>query len=99
MQLSDATHDYACTRCGTTQGTCMEALWLASRLASSIEARAQHLPEDFEILSTTRFTGCGRDCAVQLRVTAAFVKVSSGTQGARVEAIPQGRALAAKSGS
>ena len=98
MQLSDATHDYACTRCGTTQAPCMEALWLARRVAASIRARSRHLPDDFEILSSTRFTGCDRDCVVDLRVTAAMVEVASGNQGACIRATLQTPALPAKAG-
>ncbi len=89
MQLSDATHDYACTRCRATDGVCMEALWLARRLAASLTARARDLPEDFEIASTTRFSGCDRDCGVELRLTGRSVCVTPGSAGARVEATAQ----------
>ena len=86
MQLSDATHDYSCRCCGGTQGVCMEALWLARRLAATIAGRADELPQGFEVTSDTRFTGCGQDCAVQLRIASATVEVTAGNQGARVEA-------------
>lgn len=90
MKLSDATHDYGCDACGSTGGVCMEALWMARRLAAGIADRAAILPEDFELVSQTRFTGCGRDCAVALRVTPTVVEVTSGTQGARVAAVLRG---------
>ncbi len=95
MQLSDATHDYACDRCGATDGVCMEGLWLARRLAASLAERAADLPQDFEVVSDTGFTGCGRNCAVQLRITAAVVEVRSGNQGARVSAATHPTGLSA----
>ena len=86
MELTDATHDFACVRCGATDGVCMEALWLARRIAGEISARADSLPADFEVTADSRFLGCDRDCAVRLRITAAAVEVASGSHGARVEA-------------
>ncbi|MBK5926734.1 hypothetical protein [Rhodobaculum claviforme] len=97
MQLSDATHDYDCGACGTTGGVCMEGLWMARRLAASIADRAALLPADFELVSRTRFTGCGRACAVDMRVTPTMVQITAGSMGARVEAevrIPPRAALA-----
>ncbi|MGY6412093.1 MAG: hypothetical protein ACXIUV_13855 [Alkalilacustris sp.] len=98
MQLSDATHDYACTRCATTGGVCMEALWLARRLAAGVTGRLAQLPADFELSSSTRFSGCGQDCAVALHVTANEVEIASGRGGARITATPHPVAGAVRAG-
>ena len=86
MQLSDATHDYACTRCGATGGICMEALWLVRRISGGLSIRTMDMPPDVELTWQTSFTGCGRDCAVTLRITAATVEVASGDHGATIAA-------------
>ncbi len=98
MHLDDATHAYTCQRCGTTGGVCMEALWLAQSVAAGVAARTQQLPGDFELLSTTRFTGCDRSCTVRLRVTADTVAVTAGSQGARIDATLHPIPLAATAG-
>lgn len=88
MRLSDNDNDYDCTTCGTTGGVCMEAVWLGRRLAQGLARRAGDLPEEFEVVSDSRFQGCGRSCAVRLRITAAAVEIDAGVGGARVEARP-----------
>ena len=92
MRLSDETHDYHCSTCQQRGGLCMEALWLSQRVARGLATRAADLPEGFELTATTRFTGCARDCAVELSVTGQRVEVATRTDGANARVIADRRA-------
>lgn len=87
MRLSDRNHDYLCTLCGTTGGVCLQGLALSQRVARGLAANEGRLPEGFELVSETLFTGCGRDCPVQLRVEGTTVTLDCGRQGAAVVAL------------
>jgi hypothetical protein len=89
MLLSDDTHDYTCTRCGSTGGVCMQALALGQRIARGLAANERHLPEGTELRCETLFTGCGRDCTVRLDVAGTTVAITCGRTGAAVRATRQ----------
>lgn len=84
MQLSDEHHDYECTRCGRTGAPCMQALWLAQRVALGLAGNAGRLPEAYEVISETVFTGCGQNCRARLTVTEAGIGVDCARPDATV---------------
>jgi hypothetical protein len=95
MRLSDDSHDYHCTLCGTTGGVCLQGLSLSQRIARGLAANGPRLPESVELVSETLFTGCGRDCAVRLRIVGTSVTLDCGQQGATVVASSHAQAAKA----
>ena len=87
MQLSDATHEYACTPCTATGGLCLEGVWLARRLATGLAQRAAILPSDFTYESRACFGGCGGPCEVRVRLAHDRIEVASDPHDARVVAV------------
>lgn len=94
-RLSDDHHDYDCSRCNSRGGPCLEALWLAQRLARSLAARAADLPAEFELTSETSFRGCGRHCAVRLRVSGTALDIACDPPGSAAQTRPRARVTAA----
>lgn len=86
MRLSDDSHDYHCTICGTTGGPCLQALSVSQRIAGGLAENEDRLPETFELVSQTVFNGCGRNCAVNLHVNGTTVSIDCGCDGATVTA-------------
>jgi hypothetical protein len=95
MRLSDDSHDYHCTECGTTGGVCLQALALCQRLARGLAANEAKLPAGFELRSDTLFTGCARRCQVRLQVMGTTVALECGGAGAAVLARRAGQAAEA----
>ncbi len=94
-RFSDDHHDYDCSRCPSRGGPCLEALWLAQRLARGLAARAADLPAEFELTSETAFRGCGRDCTVRLRVSGTALDIACDAPGDDAQAAPRARVTAA----
>lgn len=94
-RFSDDHHDYDCSHCHTRGGPCLEALWLAQRLARGLAARASELPAEFELTSETSFRGCGRDCAVRLHVSGTALEIACGQPGEKTGTGPRARVTAA----
>jgi len=93
--LSDDHHDYECSQCRSRGGPCLEALWLAERVARGLAARADALPAEFELTSETLFRGCGKDCAVRLRIRGTSLDIACGlAPGSRDPRMAQARVRA-----
>lgn len=93
MRISDDSRDYDCAPCAHTGGVCLEALSLCQRVAHSLEARADDLPDSYFLRSHTVFHGCGHDCTAILSLSDTCLDIACSCPG--TDAAPSGARVSA----